>query len=592
MIFKNKPIRVSIVLITLLFGGFSCTKKEPLEGKVLNLYLKDNIRTADPAGAYDSVSLEPLPQIYESLYQYDYFKEKRRIVPLLADGMPKFSKDGLTVTIKIKKNVHFHDDPAFPNGLGRELKANDFIYGWKRLAITRVHSEGFWVFDAKVVGYNDFQNQFKNESSEDTIAQADIEGMKALDDYTIELKLTKPYPQLMYVLSMTFTAPMAIEVIKRYGPEIVNRPVGTGPFMAASWQPQSKVILKRNPKFRVELFPAAKDIDEAFKEYRSYAERPLPLVDNLVFRVIKEEQPRYLEMIQGNLAHIEIPKDNSDDVIIPGTREIAEHLAAKGFGLSIEDGTLHWYMFINMEDSLLGKNKYLRQALSSAINRDEWMKIARNGRGVLATEFNPVGIDDRCGRKALKYDYSLEKAKQLLAKAGYPNGEGLPAINFDLRGANTANRQIGEFVSKNLSAVGIKINVILNTFPAFLDKRQNKNLQLAYGGWQMDYPDAENFMQLLYGPNEAPGPNESNFKNENYDRLYQKMVISSSGATRKNMICQMEEILQDETPVILGFYESLYRLVGPNVHNFHNYEQAQNKYKYIDQTTEPVQAKR
>ncbi len=165
---KFKVLHVTIVFL-FIFGASACTKKEPLSGKTLNLYLKDNIKSGDPAGAYDSVSLEPLPQVYETLYQYDYFKEKRRIIPLLAEGMPKISKDGLDVTIKLKKGILFHDDPSFDGGIGREVKAKDFIYAWKRHAITRVHSEGYWIFDGKIVGYNDFQAQFKNEQNEDVI---------------------------------------------------------------------------------------------------------------------------------------------------------------------------------------------------------------------------------------------------------------------------------------------------------------------------------------------------------------------------------------------------------------------------------------
>jgi ABC-type transport system substrate-binding protein len=201
---------------------------------------------------------------------------------------------------------------------------------------------------------------------------------------------------------------------------------------------------------------------------------------------------------------------------------------------------------------------------------------------VLATEFNPIGVEDRCGRKTLKFDYNIEKAKALLAKAGYPGGKDLPTINFDMRGANTANRQIGEFIAKELAQIGIKLNVILNTFPAFLDKRQKKNLQMAYGGWQMDYPDAENMMQQLYGSNAAPGPNEASYRNDAYDKLFDRMYGMSSGAARKNIVCQMEELIQEDTPIIHGFYESLYRLVAPGIVNYRTYEMAQNKYKYID----------
>ncbi len=579
-----KCAALSLATLSIVLGSACSKSEEAPRGPELKMGLKDNIKSGDPVGAYDSVSLEPLPQVYESLYEYGFFKKKKTVLPLLADGMPSYSNGGTTVTIKLKKGVLFQDDLAFTDGKGRALKAQDFIYGWKRHAITRTHSEGYWIFDGKVVGYNDFQAKFKDEASEEAIMAAVIEGMKALDDHTIQLKLTKPYPQLIYILAMTFTAPMAIEVVKKYGPEIITHPVGTGPYRVVSWEPQSKVVLTKNPTYREVLFPAAKDIDEDFAEARAYAGRKLPLVDDLTFRVIHEDQPRWLEHIAGNIDQIEIPKDNlANAVKTDDIRALKDEWARKGFKLSVEEGVVYWYMFLNMKDKLLGSNKLLRQAMSAAFDRNGFLKLHRNGRGSIAPELNPPGTNDRCGKRTEpKFPYSVEKAKELLAKAGYPNGEGLPVINLDMRGADSTNRQLAEFLTTSMAAAGIKINPQLNTFPAFLDKRHKGNLQFAMGGWNMDYPDAENNLQLFYGPNEAPGPNESNYKNPRFDELYKKVAIMPSGPTRQALVCEMDEMLQDDAPAIFSHYESLYRMVGPRLRNYHTFEMAQNKYKFID----------
>lgn len=587
-----RKVLLASLLSSLVVSG--CTKQKDstsaLEsdnapGKTLKLVLKDNVKTGDPAQCYDIVSADPVNQIFEAPYQYAYYRSSRPVVPLLAETMPTYSKDLKTMTFRLRKGVLFQDDPCFPNGKGRELKAADLIFSWKRHALTATQSEGSWIFENKVVGYDDFRKQYADSKDLDAVYAAKVEGMQALDDYTVQLQFLKPYPQMIYLLTMNFMAAIPVEAIKKYGPEIINHPVGTGPFKSVSWDPHSKVILVKNENFHGEAFPTAIEIDERYKSARAYAGKPMPFADRIVFRVLHEKQPHWLELLAGNLHQIEIPKDNVSEAVDPqDTRKVSPELDKKGFEITIDDsGTSHWYIYNNMLDPLISGNKLLRQAISSSLDRRAWLKIFRNNRGSVATEMTPTGIQDRCGNfHTSKYDYDLARAKKLLAQAGYPEGKGLPVLKFDLRGANTENRQIGEFVEKSLAAIGIKATVIPNTFPAFLDKRNKKNLQVAYGGWVLDYPDPENLMQLFYGPNAAPGPNESNFNNAPFDEMYQKLVTLMPGPEKKKLICQMESILQEEVPVIYGFYEDVYHLNSKKIKNFHAAEMIYNKYKYVD----------
>lgn len=559
-----------------------------LTGKVLHLMVKDNIKSGDPASILDVVSAEVINQIMEPLYQYDYFSASYRLQPLLAESLPIFSKDQKTVTIKIKKGVMFHNDPCFPDGKGRELTAQDFLFAWKRMALTDTHAEGTFVFDGHFEGYHEFLEKNKGLRSTDEktineLSELPIPGLQALDNYTIQIKLIAPYPQLIYLLAHNFTAPIAKEALKKYGPEMVNHPIGTGPFKVTRWEPQNKVILAKNENFRAELFP--KDASTFFGDSKKYAGQKLPLVDHIVFRVIHEEQPRWLEYIDGNLDQIEIPKDNISVALNPADNtKLADQWVKKGLGLSIDKGNVYWYFFFNMHDSVVGQNKLLRQAISSAIDRKEWLRLFRNDRGDIATELNPTGVVDRCGKKALTYGFDLERAKKLLAQAGFPGGKGLPELKFDLRGANTANRQIGEFIKRSLEVVGIRVEVIANTFPSFLDKRNKKNLQIAYGGWVMDYPDPENNFALYFSKNEAPGPNESNFNHAKFDEIYQKFVLMPPGAERKKLVCELEDILQEEMPAAFGFYENVYRAYSKRIKNYRAAEMIWNKYKYVDVT--------
>ncbi len=568
------------------------SREENLKGKVLRLMLKDNVKSGDPASILDVVSGEVINQIIEPLYEYDYFSATTKLKPLLAESMPVYSKDLKTLTIKLKKGVLFHNDPCFKDGKGREFTAQDVLFSWKRLALTDTHAEGLFIFDGHVEGFHDFIAKYKSLKSSDEKALSDLAdlplpGLQALDPYTVQIKLEKPYPQLVYLLAHNLSAPIAREALQKYGPEIINHPVGTGPFKVTAWEPQNKIILSKSENFREELFPT--DIAPQFASSKKYSGQRLPLVDHVVYRVIHEEQPRWLEYIDGNLDVIEIPKDNISVALdAQDPTKLADQWRKKGLDVSIDkNSNVYWYIFFNMRDSILGQNKYLRQALSSALDRKEWLRLFRNDRGDIATELNPLGVVDRCGKKALAFGFDLERAKKLLAQAGFPGGKGLPTLKFDLRGANTANRQIGEFVKRSLEAIGVKVDVVANTFPAFLDKRNKKNLQIAYGGWVMDYPDPENNFALYYSKNEAPGPNESNFNNQAFDALYDKFAAMAPGPARKKAVCELEDLLADEMPAAFGFYENVYRAHSKRIRNFHAAEMIFNKYKFADVVDKP-----
>lgn len=576
-----------LALCAIAFSNTSCIRDND-DGNlmVLHYHLKDDVKSWDPPNAYDSVSLEVVPSVLEALFQYDYLNETYKVVPLLAADMPKISKDRLTYTIPIKHGVKFQDDPCFKDtkGKGRELKAQDFIYAWKRHAWPPIESQGWWIFDGKVVGINAYRDKLAAASKEDRtkLFEESIEGIKALDDYTIQIKLTKPYPQLMYVLAMTFTAPVAREAVENYADEkgnLTDHPVGTGPFVLKKWDRGRRVVLERNPSYHPDFFPTEGSMEFRKKGLLADAGKPLPFLDKLVFDVLREEQPRWLGFMSGKKDLIEIPKDNFG-AAITNKVNLTPELAAKGVRLNIEIGVVFRYISYNVTDKLFG-NKYLRQAMSAAIDREKWIDLFTNGTGRKMNMVFPPGIPDRPMTAKIKYDFNLEQAKQLLAKAGYPEGKGLPTINFDLRGADTKNRQLGDFFQNQWAAIGIKTNVIPNTFPAYLEKMKQGLLQVSYGGWSMDYPDGENDFQLVYGPNKSPGPNDSNYDNPAFNKLYEQMAGMESGPQREAVVQRMEDILQEDVPWAYGYFEAVYILSQPWVLNYRGAEMIANRYKYI-----------
>ncbi len=588
MVGRNQR-RVWIVFLSLiLILSGSCTRKH--EDDHLNVFRgfeKDDVKTWDPANAYDSVSLDLVPLVYETLYQYTYLSENYQLEPLLAESLPKYSKDQLTLTIPIRKGIRFQDDPCFvaTQGKGRELKAQDFVYGIKRLAIPSIQSRGWWVLDGKVLGANEFHDRLlKAAPAERNQAfQADMAGVKALDDFTLQIKLLKPDPALLPLLAMNFASPVAHEAVEKYADaegNISDHPIGTGPFILKRWDHNREVVLEKSPTYRGELYPSDGAMSFVQLGMLKDAGKPLPLLDRISMQIVKEDQPRWLNFLKGNRDAMVLPKDNFRQAIT-GQVNLVPDLVKRGIHLHIEAGTVIRYISFNMKDSLVGgDHKYLRQALSSAIDREEWLTIFTNGTGKKMVSAIPPGIPDRPKSEQIKYDLNLARAKELLIKAGYPNGKGLPPIQFDLRGASTTDRQFGEFITEQWEKIGVKTDVITNTFPAYLEKMKQGNTQVAYGGWNLDYPDAENIYQLLYGPNEAPGPNDANYNNPVMNKLYDQMSVMKPGPERAKIIEKIDALLQEDCPWAMGYYEAAYDLSQPWLMNFRANPIILNRFKY------------
>ena len=584
---KQKKLLGLVMVLALALVWSGCTKKNENSGNTLRIALKDDVKTLDPANEYDSVGAEVLPEIMDTLLQYKYLEDNLVLEPRLADGMPEVSKDGLTVTVKIKKGIMYADDSAFKanGGKGRELKAQDFIFEFKRLALPAIQSQGSWIFEGKVKGFSEFEKKLQAAKPEEfkKVFDEPIEGFTAKDDYTLVFSLTQPYPILNYILGMTFTSPVPFEAADAYADKDGNlrdHPIGTGPFMLKSWETNQKIILVKNPNFK-EAYPSASG-SERLKNagFLKDAGKMMPFIDGIRFDIVKEDQPKLLKFEKGDIDSFELTKDSFRASMNDGTH-VRDDLAKVGVTAEVEDSMVMYWIEFNIKDKTM-ENKYLRQAISSAIDREKWIDTFVKYMGTKQTEISPPGVLDRTESKEIKFDYNVEKAKALLAKAGYPEGKGLPVLNFDFRGAETRYRQMGEFFVQQLGAIGIKVNPILNTFPAYLEKAKQGNLQVSLGGWTFDYPDAENGYQLLFGPNFSPGPNSANYSNPQYDAIYKKIAGMPAGsAGRKALVKAAEDILQEDAPWAYGYFQKLYRLKQPWVKNFRVAETIQNKYKYM-----------
>jgi len=567
--------RIGILLLTLSFI-VSCADRGAMENS-LRVALGERLKGFDPAHAGDEISTIVQGQIYEPLFQYSYLKRPFQLEPLLAESMPEVSSDKKIYIIKIKKNVFFQDDPCFPDGKGREVTAEDFVYSFKRIADANNTSTGWWIFDGRIKGLNQFREKTLKNKNPDY--DEPVEGLKAIDRYTLRIELVEPYPQIMYVLAMPYTAVVSREAVEKYGEEFLNHPVGTGPFRLAKMIAGSEIILERNPNFREEKYPSKGEPEDLTNGLLKDSGKNLPFVDKIRFTIILEDQPFWLNFLKGRLDFGGIPKDNFSSAITVN-RTLTDELKNKGIKLIIRSRPSIYYIGFNMKDPILGKNKYLRQAMSCAFDRNRYIELFSNGRAVEAHQPVPPDFDGYDPSLKNPYTYNLKKAEELLAKAGYPGGKGLPVLEYDIGSTDTTSRQSAEYFMNQMKKIGITVKVNQYTWTQFLDRIKTASSQIFGLGWVADYPDAENFLQLFYGPNSSPGANNSNYDNPEFNRLYETIRVMSPSPERTALYKKMSRIIVEDCPWILLVYPISYGLFYDWILNYKPMDFAHNLFKY------------
>jgi len=573
---KFKTLKRTLIFITFL-SLLSCRQGTNQEtNNVLNLALTTHIDSVDPARSYDASSHKIVYNTYEQLYQYHYLKRPLEIIPLLADGMPKLDRTKKIVTIKIKKNIKYHPNNFFDNK-SRFLKSKDFETQIKRLFFTETRSTGGWILEDKLLGVSEFKEKVGN--SLEKMLSTKIKGVLTPDDHTLILKLNNPYPQLNFILAMSFISPVPEEVILKLNNNLENHIVGTGPYQLDMWTKNSKIKLKRFKGYHENQYPQYGDRDAYQNGLLADAGKKIPFIDRINFTIIKESQTRWLNFLSKKIDMLVLPKDNFSSVIDKkGKLKIS--LKSKNIqGQLVSSSTYYWFAF-NMNDPLLGGNKFLRKAISLAINRDRFIQIFTNNTGLKANSIFPPGVYGH-NSSASKIEYNLEKARNFLKLSGHPNGQGLPELTFDTRNPSTTARQEGEFIRSELSKIGIRVKINTNNFPTFLKKARNGELQFWKGGWIMDYLDPENSLQLLYSKNSPPGPNSSSYMNPKFDQLFDIVNSMREGEEKLKALSKLENIIFSDLPWIMSHYERYYILHHQKVENFRFSDSIPNLYKYI-----------
>lgn len=554
-------------------GG--CTKRPPLPAKTLRLVSIGKIGSLDPALTTDVYSHIEASRAYETLLEYHFLKRPYQLVPALAAAMPKISADGRLLTFSLRSGVRFQDHPCFAatGGRGRELVAEDFVYSFKRVADPKVASANWWLLDGNVEGLNEWRERGAD------YAQS-VSGLRAIDSLTLEIRLTRRNYQFLQFLAMTPLAAVPREAAEYYGRRFGNHAVGTGPFRLREFNGAQRVSWERNPTYREERYPSEGDPGDAKAGLLRDAGQRLPLVDGVVVEVMVETQPQWLSFIAGKLDLSAIPKDNFAQALGPG-KELSAELKAKGIRLYTRPLLDLTYTAFNLREPLLRSNRKLRQAISLAIDTPRLIELFYNGRAIAAQTAIPPGLegyDPSYRNPYRRFDLSL--ARKLLAEAGYPGGRGLPPLEYITYEGSSA-RQMDDFLSQNLAKIGVKLNVTAFSWPQFLSSTKNGKGQVWGVAWAADYPDAENFLQLLYGKNRSPGPNSAVYENPEFDRLYVQALALPPGAARAALYQRMARLAAEDMPWVLGVHRIGYGLVQRWIQN----------YKPVDASILPQSAK-
>ena len=564
--------------------------------------LGEDPRTLDPAQVSDVVSSDILCQIYDSLYENAYLPRPYRVEPAIASGFPEkrlFSEEvtekGVTkkiarmeYTFHLRDDVYYQDDRCFPGGKGRRATSRDVVYAIKRLADPKSQATGWWLVSGKIKGLDAFFKKAAAAGSADY--SQEIEGLSCPDDLTLKVTLTEAYPEFIYVMSMPYTAPVAREAVEYYnapGREgFARHPVGTGAYRLKSWERQHRIILEKSRSFRPDFYPSTGAPGDAQKGLVVDAGKRLPFLDEVWYTVVAASQPQWLLFLQGYLDGSGIPQDQFDKTITRNL-DLSAAFVKKGISLEISPQLETSYIVFNMRDPILGKNKYLRQALSLSYDSDLFNQIYLNGRAIDAQGLLPPGIFGY--DPALKNPYkanNLALARELLAKAGYPGGVDPKTgtqleITYDIGSDSAQAREEAAFDMRCFEQLGIRMKLQVNTFSQYLERSIKGTFQMSSGGWVADYPDPEDFLILLYGPNAPPGPNASAFSNPEYDRLFEEVKAMDDTPEREALIHKMIAIVVEECPMIFNFHAPSYVLRHSWIRNGKSHSISGNYAKYI-----------
>jgi ABC-type transport system substrate-binding protein len=564
-------------------------------GKTLRVMFPIAETGFDPQASQDYYSSLVMRGIFDTLYAPDYLARPYRNVPSTAAGMPEISTDGTTWTIRLKQDIYYTDDPVF-GGKKRELTAYDYVYAWKRLVDPKIRSPNAFYVAGKLVGLDAVAEKAKANGKFDY--DSEIEGLRALDRYTIRLKLVEPDYPLFDSLTQAPMAAIAREVVEAYGDAsgwVMANPVGTGPYRLKEWRRGQKIVLEANPGYREEYFPAAPaDADDATKALAAKMKgKRLPQVGRVEIAIIEESNPQLLAFNSKELEYANVPSDLVPRALDPQNRLLPEYASA---GVTLHRATQPSlaYSYFNMDDAVVGgytpDKVALRRAIVMGLDTPDLIRIWYQGQAIAATQPVPPDVQGYVPGVSVHAPHDPATAKALLDRFGYKDRDGdgfreLPdgrPLTLSMGSTPSGrDRERDELWKKSMAAIGIRVDFVKQKWPDLLKMARAGKLQMWSVGWITTSGDGDIFMQLLYGPNSGQN-NLGRFRNADYDELYRKSKRVPHGPERQKLYAKMDEIVAAYNPWDFGVYRYENTLVRPWVLGYKKHIYNEHAWKYYD----------
>jgi ABC-type transport system substrate-binding protein len=584
------------VLTAALACTFSQAQQPAGDAKVLRYAFLIAETTFDPPQITDLYSRTVATGIFEAPLEFEFMARPARLRPNTAAAMPEVSADFKTITLRIKPGIHFADDPAF-GGKKRELVAEDYVYAIKRHYDPRWKSGGLYLLEnAQILGLSELRQKGiaeKKPFDYDT----PVEGLRALDRYTLQIRLGVATPRFIYNLADgSYTGAVAREVVEAYGDKIGEHPVGTGPFKLTQWKRSSRIVLSRNPAYREVLYDEKPPAGDARLQALAakLKGRRMPMVDQVVISIIEEPQPRWLAFLNEEADVMDqLPADFAENVI--PNNQLAPNLAKKGITMVRYPRADVAVSYFGMENPVVGGYEphkvALRRAISLAVDLDREIRLVRRGQaipaqGLIAPQTWPYDP----AYKSEMSDFSLARAKALLDMHGYvdrdrdgfreqPDGSPLELEYSTL--PDQERRQLAEQWQKNMTALGVKIRFNVAKFPEHLKASRAGKLMMWGVGWSAGAPDAETFLSLGYGPNKGQA-NHARFDLPAYNLLYEKQRAMPDGPERAAVMREAERLMIAYMPYKVHVHRIFTDLAQPWVVGYHRNIFVREFWKYVD----------
>lgn len=524
-------LKISKLIILFLFFLFiiSCHHRNDDDDKMIFRYNEAvGIQSLDPAFSSGQAALWPCNMLYNGLVDLD---DSLKVIPMIAKHWD-ISEDGKVYTFFLRDDVYFHQTEHFTFPEKRKVVAFDFVYSLSRILDPETASPGAWIF----------QKVARDEANKPMF--------KAIDDTTFQITLAEPFPPFLSILAMKYCSVIPFEVVEHYGKDFRKFPVGTGPFKMQLWEEGVKLVLRKN-----ELYF---EKDEQGNQ--------LPYLDAVAISFIIDKQAQFMEFMKGSIDFMSGVDPCYKDALLTRAGTLNPDVADQMNMITAPYLNTEYLGFLLKNDDpnnpLLKKE--VRQAINYGFDREKMIRYLRNNIGnAQVSGFVPEGMLSFNAERVKGYDYNPEKALELLAQAGYPNGKGMPEIALSV---SAAYLDLCQYIQHDLGLLGIPVRLDVQQAAQQREMMRNYKLPFFRGSWVCDYPDSENYLSLFYSKNLQPiGSNYTHYINPEFDKLFEKSQTITDDSLRNEYYTQLDSLLTEDAPVVVLFYDKLIHFTQKNV---------------------------